>query len=77
LPDKEQVNHPDHYNPGPLEVINIIEEYQLGFHLGNTVKYILRAGKKSDDIVTDLEKAKFYLDRYIEKVKNGNLHQSK
>lgn len=77
MPDKEQVNHPDHYNPGPLEVINIIEEYQLGFHLGNTVKYILRAGKKSDDIVTDLEKAKFYLDRYIEKVKNGNLHQSK
>lgn len=59
------VNHPAHYTSGKIEVISFIEDKELGFHLGNVVKYVARAGKKSDDVITDLEKAEWYLKRYI------------
>jgi len=65
---KETVNHPQHYNPGMYEAINVIEHYNLGFHLGNSVKYILRAGKKHDNIKEDINKAIWYLQRYKEKL---------
>ena len=42
----EAVNHPEHYNPGTYETINVIEAWELGFCLGNCIKYISRAGKK-------------------------------
>jgi len=65
---KEMVNHPDHYQGNKFEVIDIIEDFGLGFHLGNVVKYVLRAGKK-DATLQELEKAKWYLDRYIQNIK--------
>lgn len=70
----EQVNHPNHYGgaDNPYEAIKVIEAWDLGFHLGNTVKYISRFGKKQNkdnDIVQDLEKAKWYLEREIQKLK--------
>ncbi len=55
--------NPDYYRKG-IEVIDIIETYELGFRLGNCVKYILRAGNK-DSRIQDLKKAKWYLDREI------------
>ena len=60
---KEVVNHPDHYGgaDNPYEVIKVINHYRLGFNLGNSVKYILRAGTKGDPS-EDLQKARFYLD---------------
>ena len=61
---KDMVNHPNHYQGQKFEVIDIIEDYQLGFHLGNVLKYILRAGRKSDR-VEDLRKAVWYLEREI------------
>ena len=62
----EMVNHPKHYqSKHGVEVINIIEEFGLGFHLGNVVKYVLRAGHKSNEL-EDLEKAKWYLERVID-----------
>ncbi len=62
------VNHPAHYNTGGVEVIDLIEAYQLGFHLGNVVKYIARAGRKGPEKrLEDLKKAQFYLNRYIAK----------
>lgn len=64
----EKVDHPEHYNPGVYEVINIIEHYNLGFHLGNVLKYILRADKKHDTPKEDIEKAIWYLNRYLEKL---------
>lgn len=70
---KEMVNHPQHYGgkDNPYEAIKVIEAWNLGFCLGNTVKYIARAGKK-DATLQELEKAKWYLDREIEKMKaNG------
>ena len=68
---QDQVNHPSHYGgeDNPYEAIKIIEAHDLGFHLGNVVKYVLRAGKKGE-MLQDLEKALWYLNRKIEKVKN-------
>ena len=62
----EMVNHPKHYqSKNGVEVIDIIEEFGLGFHLGNVIKYVLRAGHKSNEL-EDLEKAKWYLERVID-----------
>lgn len=60
----DMVNHPPHYTAGKFEVIDVLEDWELGFHLGNTVKYIARAGKKGDAL-EDLKKARWYLDREI------------
>jgi hypothetical protein len=65
----EQVDHPAHYGgaDNPYEAIKVIEAWGLGFCLGNAVKYIARAGKKSgSNTLTDLEKARWYLDRMIQ-----------
>lgn len=63
----DQVNHPTHYNSGRIEVIEALEDWKLGFHLANAVKYIARAGKKSPEkLVEDLEKAIWYIRRFIE-----------
>lgn len=69
---KEMVHHPKHYGgkDNPYEAIKVIEAWNLGFCLGNTVKYIARAGKK-DATLQELEKAKWYLDREIEKLKTN------
>jgi hypothetical protein len=56
------VNQPAHYKGNKFECIDIIEDFHLGFHLGNAVKYILRAGKKGDRI-EDIRKAIWYLER--------------
>jgi len=69
---EEKVNHPSHYNTGRIEVIDFIEDQKLGFCLGNVIKYVSRAGKKdSSKTIEDLEKAKWYLEREIKKLKNG------
>ena len=60
----ERVDHPPHYNTCSIEVIDAIEDWGLGFHEGNIVKYIARAKHKDDEIV-DLLKARWYLDRLI------------
>lgn len=66
----EKINHPAHYGGDtPYEAIKVIEAWNLGFCLGNTVKYIARAGKKGA-MLEDLEKARWYLDRMIDKLKN-------
>lgn len=65
----EQVNHPQHYGgaDNTYEAIKVIEAWDLDFHLGNTVKYISRAGKKeSDKELQDLKKALWYLQRKID-----------
>jgi hypothetical protein len=60
LKPKEEVNHPPHYTVGGIEVIEFIEAMQLGYHLGNVVKYIARAGHKDTDPLQDLQKARWY-----------------
>jgi hypothetical protein len=64
----EAVNNPEHYGgkQNTYEAIKVIEAWDLNFHLGNVVKYISRAGKKDKTkLKEDLEKAKWYLDRFI------------
>lgn len=64
---KNSVNHPRHYNTGRIEVIEFIEDKNFGFHLGNAIKYIARAGKKDPTKTKqELEKAIWYCRRYIE-----------
>lgn len=68
--NKEMINHPQHYNMGKFEAIDVIEDWQLNFNLGNTVKYISRAGHK-DDIIQDLKKSLWYLQREIDRLEKG------
>jgi|TARA_R110000796_G_scaffold112692_3_gene224320 hypothetical protein len=67
---KEMVDHPDHYGgeDNPYEAIKVIEEWGLGFNLGNAVKYISRADKKGKKL-EDLKKASWYINREIKKNK--------
>lgn len=65
-PKAEQVDHPAHYGgaDNPYEAIKVIEAWDLGFCLGNTVKYIARAEHKGAT-AQDLKKALWYLQREI------------
>jgi CRISPR/Cas system-associated protein Cas5 (RAMP superfamily) len=72
--EHDPVRHPLHYCDGKIEVIDYIEDKKLGFHLGNAVKYISRAGKKDPSKeIEDLEKAVWYINRYIAKKQFGGL----
>jgi hypothetical protein len=66
----EKVNHPSHYNTGKIEVIDAIEDWKLGFILGNAIKYIARAEHKGNN-VEDLEKAVWYINREIQRLKGA------
>ena len=67
----DKVNHPSHYTDGEIEVIDYIEDKGFGYHLGNAIKYISRAGKKDPaKYAEDLEKAKWYIDREIARWKD-------
>ncbi len=75
----EKVNSPKHYKSALMEVIDIIEAFRLNFSRGNVVKYLLRAGSKTeegiDDLdkeIEDLEKASWYLSRELK-----NLYKKK
>ena len=61
----EEVDHPEHYNKG-IETIDYIESHNLNFNLGNAIKYITRCEHKGDK-VKDLEKAKWYIQREIDR----------
>ena len=65
------VKHPKHYNIGKIEVIDAIEDWDLGFHAGNVVKYISRHKHKGNP-VEDLKKAKWYLERLIQQTLQEN-----
>ena len=70
---------PEHYQSNTnLEAIDAIEAFDLNFHRGNIVKYVLRAGKKTEKgyenkqkQLEDLNKAKWYLSRLIEVVEKS------
>jgi uncharacterized protein DUF3310 len=65
----DPINHPEHYGgaDNPYEAIKVVEAWNLDFYLGNVIKYISRAGKKGEEL-EDLKKAKWYLDRKIERM---------
>ncbi|TRX43716.1 DUF3310 domain-containing protein [Corynebacterium guaraldiae] len=63
----DAVRNPSHYQtPSGLEAIDVIEAFfPDNFYFANAFKYIARAGKK-DDIVEDIEKAIWYLQRFLD-----------
>ena len=75
----DNVNHPPHYtwlkDKCGIEVIDITRH--MDFDLGNVVKYVLRQGLKSEEgmsnkekAIEDLKKARWYLDDKIKQIEN-------
>lgn len=76
----ENINHPSYYGgeSNPYEAIKVIEAWGLDFCLGNTIKYISRAGYKNPETeIEDLEKAAWYLNHYIESLKKNQEKKQK
>ncbi len=78
--NSDRVEHPTHYSYLKklcgIEVIDITRH--MNFNLGNSLKYILRAGHKSEEgmsdkqkMIEDLRKAVFYLNDEINRLKNN------
>lgn len=70
ISEEEKVDHPKHYNlnPSGVECIDVVEHYN--FNIGNAMKYLWRAGLKGSQM-EDLEKARWYVEREIQRVKKG------
>ena len=62
------IEHPNHYQSDKIEVIEIIDAFNLDFYEGNIIKYVLRHNKKNG--IEDLKKAQFYLNRLIKLKEN-------
>lgn len=70
---ESSIDHPSYYKTGGIEAIDVIHSWELGFDLGNAIKYVSRAGKKDPSkYVEDLEKAKWYIRSEIERYKKEN-----
>lgn len=67
------IEHPDYYlADNGFQVIDFIEALGLNFSRGNIIKYVSRAGKKDgEDELTALLKARFYLEREINRLQKG------
>ena len=70
--DIDIVNQPLHYksHPSSIECIQITEH--MNFCLGNAIKYIWRAGLKSSSEIEDLRKARWYIEREIQRLIREN-----
>ena len=76
---EERINHPKHYNshPSGVECVDVVEH--MTFNVGNAVKYCWRAGLKDEKVfkndttaaIEDLQKARWYLDREIQRLEKG------
>lgn len=62
----DPVNRPDHYtkHPSGVECIQITEH--MSFNIGNAIKYLWRCDLKNDAL-EDLKKARYYVDREIQR----------
>ena len=71
----DNVNHPKHYtaHPSGVECIEVTEH--MNFCVGNAIKYLWRAGLKGEQ-VEDLRKARWYIDREIARILNGEKNES-
>lgn len=79
LYDKSQVEHPSHYNAGSIECIDALDSMmdsysdvhpKLASYAWQVVKYVWRAPIKGN-MLRDLRKADFYLDRLIRKIEDS------
>ena len=67
----DPVNHPPHYtgHPSGVECIQITEHYN--FNVGNAIKYLWRAGLKTQSPIEDLRKAAWYINREIQRLEKA------
>ena len=78
--DFDSVSRPAHYTEGrKYEPIDVIEDWELGFCVGNALKYIGRAGRKSSEslsqkekTIEDIDKAIWYLQRYKKEISKSS-----
>jgi hypothetical protein len=70
---EDKINKPKHYAYN-IEPLDVIEDWNLNFCLGNVIKYIARADRKGNRL-EDLQKAEFYIQREL--TKNGNDNRQK
>lgn len=66
VPTDNRIDPPYYRNLTP-EPIDVIESWGLDFRLANALKYISRQGRKTPDGRADLEKAIWYIQRFIDK----------
>lgn len=73
----DNIDHPEYYANGNIEVIDFIEDKELNFNRGNAIKYIARAGKKNPEKeIEDLQKATWYLQRECNRLKKREKKES-
>ena len=67
---KDKIN-PNHYKSHPSGIETIVVTEHFNFNLGNSIKYIWRAGLKENEIASvDLRKALWYLNRELQRIDN-------
>lgn len=71
-PPKDDVNRPEHYTLGGIEVYDFIKAWELSFAEGNVIKYTVRAPHKANKL-KDLRKARWYLDQLIKEAEADEL----
>ncbi len=70
--DYNNISRPFHYCKGRrFEPVDVINDWQLNFNLGNVIKYVSRAGRK-ENLLEDLQKAQYYLKYEIDKITQDN-----
>jgi hypothetical protein len=69
--NNKNVNSPEHYNQGKIEVIDAIDAWDLNFSEGNVIKYVTRHRHKGNQ-VEDLKKALWYIERLIKNIEENN-----
>jgi hypothetical protein len=62
----------NYYCANGIEAQDVIEAFALNFARGSALKYLLRAGRKTDNEIRDLEKARAYIDREIQRLRTAN-----
>jgi hypothetical protein len=68
-PKNDPVNSPHHYTFGQIEVADALDDWQMNLWRGTVIKYVVRAGRKNPDTeIEDLQKAKWYLEREIQRL---------
>ena len=72
MKEEDDINHPNHYTAGGIEVFDFIQSWGLDFAEGNVVKYVVRGPFKGNRL-KDLKKARWYLNKLIERAEKDKL----
>jgi len=77
MEQSDVINNPKHYERYAIEPVSFIMNNELPFWMGNVIKYIMRAGYKSNTAeITDLNKAKRYIDMRINQLEGREPNES-